>query len=90
MKRPSELLNTLKSKLHSRMIQYDVFSFVDDVTVVITHVQSLHAKCSIPFVLIGNDLYYKDKKFVTGSKSESVGILVNQIRRAEVKLNKMF
>lgn len=89
----STLNNVLKSQLHARLINYDVFWFSNNSACVIIKLRGRKLSVSIPYVInqlnkdnieVSTSEWKEDVK----STSSAVSTIVKDVRKQEVKFNK--
>jgi len=88
----AELDSALKSRLHSRMIPFESYSFVDGSAVIIVTLIASKFSVSVPYSILpeedGFSLSTPETVYSTNSISDAVGKLTLDVRKLEVKFAK--
>lgn len=87
-----ELNTALKSRLHSRMIQYSAFTFADGSASVIVTLRTTTFNVNIPYLLsVDGDMIAMSTHSATlyaPTVNDAIGKLVKEMRTMEVKFSR--
>lgn len=88
-----KLTSELKSRLHARFVQYEVFTFNAKIASVVLHLTNSSVTVKLPYIIErgrGEDdytLYFRSNE-VVGSLSGLMSFLLSTMRKEESKLSK--
>lgn len=89
----SRLFTELKSRLHARFVQYEVFTFSGKIASVVLHLTNTNVTVKLPYVISATKeddkfiLYFRSKE-VEGGLSSLITYMLSTMRREESKLAK--
>lgn len=87
------IFSELKSRLHSRFVQYEVFTFSGKAASVSLHLTNTSVTVKLPYLITATSdtnefvLYYKSNE-VTGSLSSLISYMLSTMRKEESKLSR--
>lgn len=89
----AKIFKELKSRLHARFIQYEVFTFGGKIASVVLHLTNTSVTIKLPYIIsIGRSegeyiLYYRSNE-IQGSLSGVISYMLTSMRKEESKLSK--
>ncbi|BAV39254.1 hypothetical protein BPT24_129 [Tenacibaculum phage pT24] len=88
----NKIFSELKSRLHARFVQYDVFTFSGKFASVVVKISTVTIAISLPYLIeqVGDDefvVYFRSVS-VRGKLQSVISYLVTTMRREESKLSK--
>lgn len=88
-----KIYTDLRSRLHARFIQYELFTFAGKVASVVLHLTNRNITVKLPYVIAATSdserfiLYFRSNE-IEGSLQSLISYMLSTMRREEAKLTK--
>ncbi len=89
----AKIFTELKSRLHSRFVQYEVFTFAEKAASISLHLTNTNVTVKLPYLITANSkkdvftLYFRSNE-MSGSLSSLISYMLTTMRREESKLSR--
>lgn len=88
-----EVLTNIRSRLNSRRMHYDVFTFSGDEISVNIHIPDTHIRVIIPFIIMKENGHYvvlfEEKEYEFNNVASGVSFIVSMARKEESRITKI-
>ena len=89
----TKIINDLRSRLTSRRMQYDIFTFSGSIVSVNIHIPSTVISITIPFVIEEEDgkiiVYFEENEYEFDAINSAISFVSSMARKTESKVTKL-
>lgn len=88
----AKIFSELKSRLHARFVQYEVFTFAEKAASISLHLTNTNVTVKLPYLIMANGkddytLFFRSNE-LSGSLSSLISYMLTTMRREESKLSR--